>query len=69
MSLGVTCPRALRDPDARSAGATIFLTPVGSRANTVDAVPAGLRLVKVATLSRAVGHLAALKAGKSAPSR
>ncbi len=53
---------------ARSAGATIFLTPAGNCVNTVGAVPAGLRLVKVATLSQAVDDLEALKAGRSAPS-
>jgi PDZ domain-containing protein len=53
---------------ARSAGATIFLTPAGNCGNTVGAVPAGLRLVKVATLSQAVNDLEAIKAGRSAPS-
>ena len=53
---------------ARSAGATIFLTPAGNCVNTAGAVPAGLRLVKVATLSQAVDDLEAIKAGKSAPS-
>jgi Lon-like protease len=53
---------------ARSAGATIFLTPAGNCVNTVGAVPAGLRLVRVATLSQAVDDLQAIKAGKSAPS-
>lgn len=52
---------------ARSAGATIFLTPAGNCVNTVGAVPAGLRLVKVATLSQAVDDLEAIKAGKAAP--
>ena len=53
---------------ARSAGATIFLTPAGNCANTVGAVPAGLRLVRVATLSQAVDDLQAIKAGRPAPS-
>ena len=53
---------------ARSAGATIFLTPAANCVNTAGAVPAGLRLVKVATLSQAVDDLEAIKAGKSAPS-
>jgi Lon-like protease len=53
---------------ARSAGATIFLTPAGNCVNTVGAVPAGLRLVKVATLSQAVDDLEAIKAGKPVPS-
>jgi Lon-like protease len=39
---------------ARSAGGTIFLTPPGNCANTAGAVPAGPRIVKVATLGRVV---------------
>jgi len=53
---------------ARSAGATVFLTPSANCANTAGAVPAGLRLVKVSTLSQAVSDLEAIKAGKSVPS-
>jgi PDZ domain-containing protein len=53
---------------ARSAGATVFLTPAGNCANTAGAVPAGLRIVKVATLSQAVDDLEAIKEGKLAPS-
>lgn len=53
---------------ARSAGATIFLTPAGNCSDTTGAVPAGLRLVKVSTLSQAVTDLEALKAGKPVPS-
>jgi PDZ domain-containing protein len=53
---------------ARSAGATIFLTPAGNCSDTVGAVPAGLRLVKVSTLSQAISDLEAIKAGKPAPS-
>ena len=53
---------------ARSAGATIFLTPAGNCSDTVGAVPAGLRLVKVSTLSQAVSDLEAIKAGKTVPS-
>jgi Lon-like protease len=53
---------------ARSVGATIFLTPAGNCADAVGAVPAGLRLVKVSTLSQAVSDLEAIKAGKSVPS-
>jgi PDZ domain-containing protein len=52
---------------ARQAGATIFLTPAGNCADTVGAVPAGLRIVKVATLSQAISELEAIKAGKSVP--
>ena len=53
---------------ARSAGATIFLTPAGNCSDTVGAVPAGLRLVKVSTLSQAMSDLEAIKAGKPVPS-
>ncbi|MGH3212876.1 MAG: YlbL family protein [Trebonia sp.] len=53
---------------ARDAGATIFLTPAGNCSDTVGAVPAGLKLVKVSTLSQAVNDLEAIKAGKSVPS-
>jgi len=53
---------------ARSAGATIFLTPAGNCSDTVGAVPAGLRLVKVSTLSGAIADLDAIKAGKPVPS-
>jgi PDZ domain-containing protein len=52
---------------ARDAGATIFLTPASNCANTVGAVPAGLRLVKVSTLTQAVDYLQDIKAGKSVP--
>jgi Lon-like protease len=52
---------------ARAAGATIFLTPAANCANTAGAVPAGLRLVKVSTLSGAIAALEALKAGKPVP--
>jgi Lon-like protease len=53
---------------ARDAGATIFLTPAANCANTVGAVPAGLRLVKVSSLAGAIGDLQAIKAGKPVPS-
>jgi PDZ domain-containing protein len=53
---------------ARSAGATIFLTPAGNCVNTAGAVPSGLRLVKVATLSAAVDDLEAIQQGKPVPS-
>ena len=52
---------------ARAAGATVFLTPAANCADTTGAVPAGLRLVKVATLRQAINDLAALKAGRSVP--
>jgi Lon-like protease len=53
---------------ARDAGATVFLTPAANCADTAGAVPAGLRVVKVATLSQAVSDLEAIKAGKPVPS-
>jgi PDZ domain-containing protein len=53
---------------ARAAGATVFLTPAANCPNTSGAVPAGLRLVKVATLAGAVQDLTALKAGRPVPS-
>jgi Lon-like protease len=53
---------------ARDAGATIFLAPAGNCVDTVGAVPAGLRVVKVSTLSGAIADLEAIKAGKPVPS-
>jgi Lon-like protease len=53
---------------ARDAGATIFLTPASNCSDTKGAVPAGLRLVKVSTLSQAMNDLEAIKAGKPVPS-
>ncbi len=52
---------------ARAAGATIFLTPAANCSNTVGAVPAGLRLVKVSSLAGAVSDLQAIKAGEPVP--
>ena len=53
---------------ARDAGATIFLTPSKNCADTAGAVPAGLRIVKVSTLTQAITDLEAIKAGKPVPS-
>jgi PDZ domain-containing protein len=53
---------------ARSAGATVFLAPAGNCANTSGAVPAGLKVVRVSTLSQAVSDLEAIKAGQPVPS-
>ncbi len=50
---------------ARNAGATIFLTPASNCADAKGAVPAGLRLVKVSTLTQAVNDLEAIKAGQA----
>ena len=53
---------------ARDAGATVFLAPAGNCSDTAGAVPAGLQVVKVSTLSQAVSDLDAIKAGKTVPS-
>jgi PDZ domain-containing protein len=53
---------------ARAAGATIFLTPASNCADTAGAVPAGLHLVKVRTLSGALSALRAIKTGQPVPS-
>jgi len=53
---------------ARAAGATIFLAPAANCANTVGAVPAGMRLIKVSSLAGAITDLNALKAGRPVPS-
>jgi len=53
---------------ARDAGATVFLAPAGNCSSTIGATPAGLKVVKVSTLSQAVSDLEAIKAGKSVPS-
>jgi PDZ domain-containing protein len=53
---------------ARAAGATVFLTPASNCSNTTGAVPAGLRLVKVSSLTGAVQELQAMKAGHPVPS-
>ncbi len=53
---------------ARNAGATVFLTPAANCADTKGAVPAGLRLVKVSTLTQAVTYLEDLRSGQPVPS-
>jgi Lon-like protease len=53
---------------ARAAGATIFLTPAGNCSNTTGAVPPGLRLVRVTSLSNAVSDLIAIRHGQPVPS-
>ena len=53
---------------ARDAGATIFLTPASNCSDTAGAVPAGLQIVKVSTLTQAIDDLEAIKAGKPVPS-
>lgn len=53
---------------ARAAGATVFLTPAANCPDTAGAVPAGMRLIKVSTLSGAVRDLHALAAGQAVPS-
>jgi PDZ domain-containing protein len=53
---------------ARNAGATVFLTPAANCPDTKGAVPAGLRLVKVSTLTQAVTYLEDLRSGQPVPS-
>jgi PDZ domain-containing protein len=53
---------------ARDAGATVFLAPAGNCSDVRGAIPSGLRVVKVATLSQAMTDLEELKAGKTVPS-
>jgi Lon-like protease len=53
---------------ARDAGATIFLAPASNCSDVKGAIPAGLQVVKVSTLSQAVSDLEAIKAGHSVPS-
>jgi PDZ domain-containing protein len=52
---------------ARSAGATVFLSPAANCSDAANAVPAGMRLVKVSTLRGALQDLAALRAGRAVP--
>jgi PDZ domain-containing protein len=53
---------------ARDAGATVFLAPAGNCSDVEGAIPSGLKVVKVSTLSGAMSDLEALKAGKPVPS-
>ncbi|MBV9793535.1 MAG: PDZ domain-containing protein [Actinobacteria bacterium] len=53
---------------ARDAGATVFLAPAGNCSDTTGAVPKGLRVVKVSTLSGAISALQNIKAGQPVPS-
>jgi Lon-like protease len=53
---------------ARSAGATVFLSPAANCSDALGALPAGMRLVKVSTLRGALQALADLKAGRATPS-
>jgi PDZ domain-containing protein len=53
---------------ARAAGATVFLAPAANCPDAAGAVPAGLRVVKVSTLSGAIRDLNALKQGRPVPS-
>jgi PDZ domain-containing protein len=52
---------------ARAAGATVFLAPATNCSDTRGAVPSGLRIIKVSTLSGAIAALQALKLGKPVP--
>jgi Lon-like protease len=53
---------------ARQAGATIFLAPESNCGDVKGAIPAGLQVVEVSSLSQAVNDLEAIKAGKPVPS-
>jgi Lon-like protease len=53
---------------ARDAGATIFLAPASNCSDVEGAIPAGLRVIKVSTLSQAVTYLDDVKEGKPVPS-
>ena len=53
---------------ARDAGATIFLAPATNCSDVKSAIPAGLQVVKVSTLSQAVTYLEDLKSGQPVPS-
>lgn len=53
---------------ARQAGAQVFLAPAANCPDVRGATPAGLKVVKVATLSQAMSDLEALKEGKPVPS-
>jgi len=52
---------------ARSAGATVFLTPADNCSEAQTHVPSGLRLVKVTSLASAISELNDLKAGRPVP--
>ena len=53
---------------ARNQGATVFLAPASNCGDVRGAAPAGLQVVKVATLAQAVQDLRALNAHKPVPS-
>jgi Lon-like protease len=53
---------------ARNAGATVFLAPASNCSDVKGAIPSGLQVIKVATLSQAVTDLEALKSGQPVPS-
>ncbi|HET9256518.1 MAG TPA: PDZ domain-containing protein [Pseudonocardiaceae bacterium] len=52
---------------AREAGATVFLVPAANCEEAVGRAPAGLRLVRVATLTEAVHALDEIRAGHDPP--
>ena len=57
----------LKEIAARQAGATIFLTPASNCPEALTRVPAGLQLVKVATLADAMTALQTISAGGTPP--
>lgn len=52
---------------AHDQGATVFLTPAGDCADARDRVPAGIRLVKVESLSGALTALEQVRTGSGPP--
>jgi Lon-like protease len=52
---------------AREAGATVFLVPADNCAEAAQRTPAGLRLVRVGTLTDAVHALDSIRAGQQPP--
>jgi Lon-like protease len=52
---------------ARRAGATVFLVPAANCSEAKKAVPGGLRLVKVETLTQAVTALQDIRSGSGSP--
>lgn len=57
----------LKEIGARDKGATIFLVPAPNCQEAVTRIPAGLQLVKVATLDDAMNALKDIAAGKTPP--
>jgi PDZ domain-containing protein len=58
---------SLKMISAQEAGATVFLVPAGNCDEAVQRAPAGLRLMRVATLTDAVHALDEIRAGHQPP--